>query len=1066
MEKLTETKINSNDVRNRIKDDVNSSIFIEAGAGAGKSTSIVGRVMSQIKAGISPRRIVVITFTNKATEEILSRINKAVYEESLNPNISASDRELYKRAFKDLPGMNISTIHSFCFTILSEKSLNIKLPIGVELIEEDELNNNQLNILNKWIKSLGRDIYKLYDSNDRFQFKKIKEYYQKFCEYEDTEYEILTIDDSFKKELYSRLYDYKEKMLQYADEAKSLLESNNKPVDDAMSLCSASLNRAILGIDNVMNEYDANSFISKFDEELIPLIDDIISNIGASAKISSRKKAGGLDEIKEDSSNYSVLFKDYLKKYKAYKFVLNDAVFIEYAYKAYEYYKNNRSLLKVSNNQLLYLTNEVIKDPAARRYFANKYDVIYVDEFQDTDHIQADFIWELTKEIDEVHKSKGLEYGSLVVVGDPKQSIYRFRGADPDVFFKVKDLYKERESIIYSLTYNFRSNNLILDYVNDTYKNKDIQGNNPYEAMMYKDNHIVPEAIDDKCFAGVFNLPPFSNEEDYISCLINKLVLEEYKIPRFDKDSNTYKWDKIKYSDFMVLFSNFGGSERFINSFKKYNIPVYINGQIDFLNEHGMKVFRRVFRGLVVPFDKLSRVGAIEALRMNDYYETESEAKAIEFYNNLFSYLKQETKDMSAYGKALYLINHLNLILGDNDSYQSIRIKLQQMYENALTKNFVNGQSLVDYFDKYSESKVPNMLMMHQGVDAVRFMNAHKSKGLEAPIVIWVENSIKPHEPSYYKDNNKFIFNLDGSKEIYDKAIIEDAREKGRLEYVIATRAEQALIFSSAIVDGNLFKREGYDYGLDDLSSYQVGILPKIDIIEPQEKQLADYKALENDVYESSALICSTSPSSYENHLNKSSGKVDNNRPVGNVLGTIMHRALELMVLRGDDLFDECINIALNESCNELAGRDTQKYRRFLRAVLKATKNLYNELNIFDSAEMVEPEFTYQLYDDVYNSPFKKDDKNIDVYLNGTIDLFIKYKDRILIIDYKSDAAGYENESQYSSILRSEYSPQLEVYKESARRLFGDINNIEAKIIYYREYDYDSELIIPTIINI
>ena len=195
MEKLTETKINSNDVRNRIKDDVNSSIFIEAGAGAGKSTSIVGRVMSQIKAGISPRRIVVITFTNNATEEILSRINKAVYEESLNPNISASDRELYKRAFKDLPGMNISTIHSFCFTILSEKSLNIKLPIGVELIEEDELNNNQLNILNKWIKSLGRDIYKLYDSNDRFQFKKIKEYYQKFCEYEDTEYEILTIDD-------------------------------------------------------------------------------------------------------------------------------------------------------------------------------------------------------------------------------------------------------------------------------------------------------------------------------------------------------------------------------------------------------------------------------------------------------------------------------------------------------------------------------------------------------------------------------------------------------------------------------------------------------------------------------------------------------------------------------------------------------------------------------------------------------------------------------------------------------------------------------------------------------
>ena len=70
-------------------------------------------------------------------------------------------------------------------------------------------------------------------------------------------------------------------------------------------------------------------------------------------------------------------------------------------------------------------------------------------------------------------------------------------------------------------------------------------------------------------------------------------------IPRYNKDNEIYEWEQIKYSDFMVLFRNFSNTSRYIDTFKKYSIPVSINGKIDFSSEHGIKAFIRIFKSLV-----------------------------------------------------------------------------------------------------------------------------------------------------------------------------------------------------------------------------------------------------------------------------------------------------------------------------------------------------------------------------------------------------------------------------------------------------------------------------------
>ena len=205
----SEDSSNSESIRNEIRDDVTKSIFIDAGAGAGKTTSIVGRVLSQIKAGVDPKRIVIITFTNKATEELQGRINKRILEASKDKKLSAKDRKIFEDAFKLLPSMNISTIHSFCFTILSEKSLDIKLPIGVELIEEDELKSSQDELFSKWIKTLKKDDFKKLTKDDRFQYDKIHDIYEQFLKCEDSTYEFVKVDEKRLFGLNDKFYDLK-----------------------------------------------------------------------------------------------------------------------------------------------------------------------------------------------------------------------------------------------------------------------------------------------------------------------------------------------------------------------------------------------------------------------------------------------------------------------------------------------------------------------------------------------------------------------------------------------------------------------------------------------------------------------------------------------------------------------------------------------------------------------------------------------------------------------------------------------------------------------------------------
>ena len=136
--------------RKDIEEHICQNIFVEAGAGAGKTTLIVKRIVNQIRQGMKPEKLVVITFTNKAAGELFERIEAAFEREEKEPSNTEEEKKSFQYALENIEKMNISTIHSFCFKLLRERCFDAKLPLDVTLFENEEAIAHQKKFISKW----------------------------------------------------------------------------------------------------------------------------------------------------------------------------------------------------------------------------------------------------------------------------------------------------------------------------------------------------------------------------------------------------------------------------------------------------------------------------------------------------------------------------------------------------------------------------------------------------------------------------------------------------------------------------------------------------------------------------------------------------------------------------------------------------------------------------------------------------------------------------------------------------------------------------------------------------
>ena len=125
------------DSRDRIQNSIDETLFVEAGAGTGKTTSLVGRVMSLISSGKTTLdRIAAITFTEAAAAELRDRIRERLEKAADDSSLPENERELYRRGVEDLDQASIRTLHSFAMTLLRERPIEAGLPPAFEIMDQ------------------------------------------------------------------------------------------------------------------------------------------------------------------------------------------------------------------------------------------------------------------------------------------------------------------------------------------------------------------------------------------------------------------------------------------------------------------------------------------------------------------------------------------------------------------------------------------------------------------------------------------------------------------------------------------------------------------------------------------------------------------------------------------------------------------------------------------------------------------------------------------------------------------------------------------------------------------
>ncbi len=1065
--------------RKDIVENINLNMFVEAGAGAGKTSLIVDRITNQLRKGkLNPEEIVVITFTNKAAEELYGRILKAVREAvSKEPE----NKNLIK-ALKDIDLMTISTIHSFCRKMLMERAFDARIRLNAELLDNDEKIRMQGKLFEKWYGNISNecisDINKIFDDKNKVKDIVFKTY-EKICELsKNTEL-------MYRKDLLDNSYEHYE---------KRACEIFNAFKNKIREIVCSELN------DN--SHSDISGCIKSELKKLIKDTDDYLSAINSIEKYKNVEKCkGNLFMVKKFDN--SILMEERVAQWiskEAAEFVKEhnlyiNAKIVSLAEKATKEISLTEGGKYLTNDMLLKKARELVcENEKAREYFSNKYKCIYVDEFQDTDHIQVDMIWALAEK---EYGSNILKDGALFIVGDPKQSIYRFRGADTDVFYTIKNKMTEcKNAEVYELSFNYRSNSNVVNWINEKFKESDKLGES-YEDMITINDDILEGKDGETVINQVYcyrenneNTKPINLNEDMTDLynVILRLTSPEnnYKIMDIDKNHKRFLRN-IKYSDFLVLTSGAEGTYNYAKFLLENGIPVDYSGRIYMKDSIEIYNFVNLFEFLVERKNTKARIGAINTLLGQDNISNSENAE------KRLDKLTKATENMDSYSLARYLADHIDILLPWDENISCndvimIQTKFQQMIESVFSSGYDDNYTLAKKFRNYFEATKKRELSLEENRNAVRFMNIHKAKGLEGNIVI-----ITKRNSELYKFDTDFTDKKEGKRYYYPSVLMNSEINKKsddacildslRLQYVAATRAREALIIMDDAYNTNCKKRYFDDFKINELPSILEII--KNDSINEEEKEYKDFESVLEGINKKPIneeqkipLYYSIRPSDLEQRKTNNGNSYElkdndvkitvevDDRPKGNIAGNVLHRAYELFVNRWKnngfckdniELINLCAVQAVIENSSDIYEGEREKYKTFAVDTLNKFVNDKKMTELLQNAKEIYTELEFSYFTDRKqdSNMFENISKleNLDkVWINGTADLVIVNKDNsVVIADYKSDmnTKGIKN---FKSELNKKYGEQLTLYKYSISRILEvDIGKIETIIVNYEE---------------
>ena len=604
---------------NRIVNDLSSNLIIEAGAGAGKTYALVSRVVALIKGGARMRDIVAITFTeaaaNELSERVRSRIEQLLDEHNpandgdlLAEGMTRQDRGFLERAVAEFDEASVQTIHSFAAQLLRERPLDAGLPPGwvnLDEIADSERFSARWDEWLEWALGSGEGVpcelrasLRYLAGSESNNMENWKSLARAICE--DLH--------RFPSNRHTAEHDLAEEIEFALSALRALASECSNPAADKLYWQLSDAIQTVEAVHEVRNDALAAAGRLKEGNRVVPY-----KYVG-----SERNWGRGKKETHGEFREVGCRFKTTVE------FAPLAPLLKELERFAREYESARKSDGAVNFRDMLVWTRDMLRDkPEARAQLQRRYSHILIDEFQDTDPLQAEIAFYLAAEPDA--KVRGRRWqtlplmpGKLFVVGDDKQAIYRFRGADMGVAQAVKD--GGRLSPL-SLSENRRSQKPILDWVNAVFGEGRLMTHEagmqarysaltPNDALQSEDVRSSVQLFGDQ--TDLAATPTRREEAEALARIIISAVSDGAGgLKVYDKDSG--KARKATLGDVCILMRTRTGLNALTLALEKAGIPYRIEGGSLLFDTQEVRDLLNCLRAIDDPSDAVSAVAALRS---------------------------------------------------------------------------------------------------------------------------------------------------------------------------------------------------------------------------------------------------------------------------------------------------------------------------------------------------------------------------------------------------------------------------------------------------------------------
>lgn len=1065
---------------------IKDKIMIEASAGTGKTYSIgLLTLRLIIEYDYKINEIVLVTFTNAAAFELKSRTLEVIkdakdYYEGINNDIDSNIKKIIdnnktkienklEEAINNMNQAMIFTIHGFCSYLLKRHPYTFNVNLDSNLIEDDSEIVEKLihDYYEKKLNLLPLEVIKKISSLKTISNKKeiisqVRELSTKpYAIYKGYQAGSCLVEEFEKRsQLLSQALKGKEKEL--IIDFKKFIPISNTDIDEK-TLISFSHNQQTLfpyeklKISLISSLYEAKEDYRKYEQ----LKDDGFTNTILTIDYNKDGKtiSVGQSGVFNDSDKLALFIEKYKDIFNAVEQYFN--LFDISAFFMFEYiikrFKEEKNKLEVkTNDDLIMDVYNCLNQIDIKEFSYLK--AIMVDEFQDTDKIQYEIFNKL------FHKKP------FLMIGDPKQSMYRFRGGDINAYNDVKSQTKT----IYSMDTNYRSQDNTISKVNQYYElgNGFSSSNIDYLPIKTgKRNLTIPSDNLNALFYWEY-------DGENISALQyrgnNDIIKEVYRL----KEKVTIEGKEINNSDIAILTSSHKDAKNIYKALQKSGLPAVLLKTQNIFNSNEYK-FIHILIDAILNYNNEKAINALLTSKFMDSkfnFDNLTAEKLVSDKNKVVESLYECYESYYQIGmlKALNnFIDKFNIIgrlsIDQEEGRRSIsnfKLLLNIIGDYELTNNDFSG--LLIHFNYLKENKSEAFEeRLESDEDAINILTYHASKGLEWPFVfVYNINALKLEQSPLvkYYDKGDLYYSL--NKKDFDFEKKELLAEREKIFYVVMTRAKYRTYFLHSVKGkSNYFKDAVNIEIINNISetrktnyNYQKP-LEKTKEITIKNFTKKDKLFLTNRFSSYSALANKINVSlKYEKEYS------DFSFPSSAHVGTIIHQILEEIdfnnpVINKIASYFENISNITPEHLNWLESKIATLFNKKIiedKYSLKDIKpnDYINELEFLLSSRKLDINNLSSFLTKYGISHNIVDTASLKGYLKGFIDVVFYIDNKYYIIDWKSNYIGPEEDSYHQNNLALEmeknlYYLQYLIYTVALVRF---LKNIKKDFNYERDF--------------